>query len=137
MKLKYFIFVVPTLLISTFSKPAIAQSDSVGKKNYAYAYFYSSDNYTEYISSVFCWTKNSSGNSPEYPNDYLTAIAKSLFTNNLPDIKVRRCTCRFEIDSSHYYTSDEAQKSWNLKISEFKNQNINATIISFPDCIHK
>jgi hypothetical protein len=137
MNIRVMIFTMAAVSNLVSSKPVIAQLDSIGRENYAYAYFYSADNYTEYISSVFCWSKNTSKYSTINPDTYLAASAKSIFINILPDILVRKCICRFEIDSSHYYTSEEALKFWNLKISESKNQNKNSVLISFPDCIHK
>jgi hypothetical protein len=137
MKLKDTILTLTALVLLASTRPVTAQSDSSGNKHFAYAHLYSEDTYTEYISSVFCWTQNPSNTSPEYPSDSLTKWAKSIFKNHLPDVKVRRCICKFVRTNGDYYTAEQATKSWKMEITESQGQNVNAVIVSFPDCIGK
>jgi len=138
MKLKNVISVVTFIVLLASSSAIVAQADSIGKKYYAYAHFYSEDMNTEYISSVFCWIYNPPKNSNTYPNDFLTAWAKSNLKNILPKIKAKDCTCRFEIDgTTNYYSADNAIRLWNLEMSECTNQGIDVEIVNFPPCIDK
>jgi hypothetical protein len=137
MKLKNILLTLTAFVLLVSSGRVIAQSDSVNI-HYAYVHFYSEDTYTEYISSVFCWHNNSSNKSPTYPGDTLTRWAKAIFKTNFPDIKVRRCVCKFmRSDSSFYTSAEQATKSWNAEMNESKEENITIVVVSFPDCMKK
>jgi hypothetical protein len=137
MKKDFVLFVLANILLLVFTVHVVAQSDSIGKKHYAYAQVYSDDTYTEYVSSVFCWTNNSPKSVQPSVSDSLTNWAKAIFKNSLPDIKIRGCTCKFEIDSARYYNADEALKNWNQKIDECHVQSISVVIVTFPNCMEK
>jgi len=136
MKLKNVIVALSALVLLASSAKVFAQTDT--GKYYAYAHLYSDDNYTEYISSVFCWTKNASITSPDYPSDSLTRWVKRVFKGMLPDVHVRQCVCKFTRSDGSFYTSaDQATKSWNMEITESKGDNTTVQIVSFPDCVKK
>ncbi|HTB31187.1 MAG TPA: hypothetical protein VK808_04125 [Bacteroidia bacterium] len=136
MKLKNVILTLSAFVLLTSSGSVIAQTDSSGKY-YAYAHLYSDDTYTEYVSSVFCWIKNPSNSSITYPSDSLTKWVKSIFKHNYPDVKVRKCVCKFTRADGSYYTLQQATNSWNMEITESKGENTTVLIVSFPDCMKK
>ena len=140
MKMGKVFYIIIFIVIIAFSNTVTAQTDSVGKKYYAYAHFYSNldDENTEYISSIFCWVYNPTKNSTTYPGDYLTSWAISNFKENLPKMKIKGCNCRFEIDSTRqFYSASEAVRLWNLESKDCTVQNIDVIIVTFPSCIVK
>ena len=138
MKLKNIFITLTALVLLASSGRVIAQADSTSNKHYAYVHFYAEDTYTEYLSSVFCWSYNPSNKSPTYPNDSLVKWAKAIFKTNLPDVKVRRCVCKYtKSDGSFYATLEQATKSWNMEMTESKGENTTVVIVSFPDCMKK
>jgi len=137
MLLKNATLLIGFILILASATNLVAQSDSIGKKYYAYAHYYSEDNNTEYISSVFYWVYTGRHNFPSYPNDSLTAWARSNFKEVLPKAKSKGYICRFAKDSSGFYNAKEAVQSWNIEIKELNNQNIGVVIVTFPTCMGK
>lgn len=137
MKLKNTTLLIGFILLLTSAKNVTAQTDSIDKKYYAYAHFYSEDNATEYVSSVFCWVYTGPHNFPSYPNDSLIAWAKSNFKDALPKIKSKGYICRFAMDSTGFYNASEAVNSWNMEIKELNNQNVAVVIVTFPPCMGK
>ena len=136
MKIRIILF----LLLVVYIRPVNAQSDSAGKKYYAYAHFYSNidDENTEYISSIFCWVNNPPKNAKGYPGDYLTKWAISNFKEQLPHEKIKDCTCRFQIDSTgKFYGAAETLRLWTLESKDCSVQNIAVVIVTFPACIEK
>jgi len=126
------------MVLLASSGSVMAQADSSAKKQYAYVHFYAEDNYTEYVSSVFCWINNPAYKSPAYPNDTLAKWAKAIFKGQLPAVKVRKCVCKFTRSDGSFYTSaEQATKSWNMEIAESKGENTTVQIVSFPDCMKK
>ena len=136
-KLKNAILLLSFILILTSSKKAVAQTESIGKKYYAYAHFYSEEDNTEYISSVFCWIYTGPHNFPSYPNDTLTVWARSNFKDALPKAKLKGYVCRFAADSIGFYNAEEAFNSWNMEMKELNNQSIAVVIVTFPPCKEK
>jgi hypothetical protein len=137
MKLKNAFLTLTAILLLASSGSVIAQTDS-SNRYYAYAHLYSDDTYNEYISSVFCWVKDTTNQSPMYPADTLTKWAKAIFKKNYPDVKVRKCICKFtRSDGSLYKSADQATKSWNIEITESRGENVTVVIVSFPDCMKK
>lgn len=122
------------------TKPATAQTDSVGKKYYAYARFYSNDEdeNTEYISTVFCWVYNPPKNATSYPGDYLKKLALATFKAALPKERIKDFNCRFQVDStSQFYSAAEILRLWTLDSKECTNENISVVYVPFPACIDK
>jgi hypothetical protein len=134
------IYIVLSLVFAAYTNSVTAQLDSVGKKYYAYAHFYTNvdDENTEYISSVFCWVFAPTKNAKGYPGDYLNKWAISNFKEQLPQEKIKDCTCRFQIDSTgQFYSAAEALRLWTLESKDCSVQNIAVVIVNFPACIEK
>jgi len=134
------ICIMLSLILLAYTSSLSAQSDSVGKKYYAYAHFYANDidQNTEYISSVFCWVFAPTKNAKGYPGDYLTKWAISNFKEQLPHEKIKDCTCRFQIDSTgKFYSAAEAVRISTLESKECSVQSIDVVIVNFPACIDK
>ncbi len=138
--MKVYVILIASLVLTAYSSPATAQTDSVGKKYYAYAHFYANDidQNTEYISSIFCWAYNPPKNASSYPSDYLTKWATSNFKAALPKEKIKNCTCRFQIDSiAQFYSAAEAFRLWTMESKECTDQSITVVIVTFPSSIEK
>jgi hypothetical protein len=139
--MKFHLVLLVSLLLALYTNSATAQtSDSVGKKYYAYAHFYANDidQYTEYISSIFCWTYNPPKNTPSYPSDYLTKWAIAKFKDELPKEKYKTTTCRFQIDTTaQFYSAAQILKVWTMETTECTAQSIQVVIVHFPECVDK
>ena len=137
--MKTYLILLSSLVFTWYACPAIAQTDSVGKKYYAYAHFYANDidQNTEYISSIFCWVYNPPKNaSPDYPSDYLTKWAKAQFKDQLPKEKIKDCTCRFQVDTvAQFYNAAQALHNWSQESTDCNTQGISVIIVTFPVCI--
>src|ERR1700679_1504699 len=119
--MKFHLILIASLIMALFTKPASAQTDSLGKKYYAYAHFYANDidQNTEYISSIFCWTYNPPKGFTGYPSAYLTKWALAKFKDELPKEKYKTTTCRFQIDSTaQFYSAAQALKAWTMESTE-------------------